>query len=155
MGRAVDFEALPVVGQLPGEEDLAAQLTRAWIGAPSPRPLQARAALRIETSFEGASEVREEVGGQGLELATISTAVRLRRRAVVPLAEIDEQVERGHFHRLFDTLGQLRVDALDQAARVVRAVAKPGGLEGVVRHGVSSMRLSPWASGSGVIPKSV
>jgi hypothetical protein len=33
-------------------------------------------------------------------------------------------------------------------------VAKPCGLEGVVRHGVSSMRLSPWASGSGVIPNS-
>jgi hypothetical protein len=34
-------------------------------------------------------------------------------------------------------------------------VAKPRGLERMIRHGVSSMRLSPWASGSGVIPKSV
>ena len=154
MGRPVDFEALPVVGQLPGEKDLAAQLTRARIGAPGPRPFQIRAALGIETSFEGPPKMREEVASQGLELLTVGTAVRLRGRAVVPLAELDEQVERGHFHRLFDPLRQLPVDALDQAARVVRAVAKPGGLEGVVRHGVSSMRLSPWASGSGVIPKS-
>jgi hypothetical protein len=33
-------------------------------------------------------------------------------------------------------------------------VAKPLGFERVVRHGAESMRLSPWASGSGVIPKS-
>jgi len=154
MGRPVDFEALPVVGQLPGEEDLAAQLTGARIGGPGPRPLQVRAALDIETSFKGPPKMREEVASQGLELLAVASAVRLRRRAVVPLPELDEQVEGGHFHRLFDALRQLRVDALDQAARVVRAVAKPGGLEGVVRHGVSSMRLSPWASGSGVIPKS-
>ena len=154
MGRPVDFEALPVVGQLPSEEDLAAQLTRARIGAPGPRPLQVRAALRIEQSVEGPPKMREEVASQGLELLTVGTAVRLRRRAVAPLAELDEQVERGHLHRLFDTLRQLRVDALDQAAGIVRAVAKPGGLEGMVRHGVASMRVSPWASGSGVIPRS-
>ena len=154
MGRPVDFEALPVVGQLPGEKDLAAQLTRARIGAHGPRPLQVRAVPPIETSFEGPPKMREEVASQSLELLTVGTAVRLRGRAVVPLAELDEQVERGHFHRLFDPFRQLSVDALEQAARVVRAVAKPGGLEGVVRHGVSSIRLSPWASGSGVIPKS-
>ena len=154
MGRPVDFQALPVVGQLPGEEDLAAQLTRARIGAPSPRPLQIRAPVRIETGFEGPPEMLEEVAGQGVELLTVPTAVTLRRRPVVPLSELDEQVERGHLHRLFDALRQLRVDALDQSARVVGAVAKPGSPEGVVRHGVSSMRLSPRASGSGVIPKS-
>src|SRR5713101_2096994 len=151
MGRPVDLETLPVVGQLPREEDLAAQLTRAPIGALGAHPLQVRAVLRIERGFEGPPKMREEVVSQGLELLTVGTAVRLRCRAVVSLAELDEQVERGHFHRLFDALRQLRVDALDQAARVVRAMAKPGGLEGMVRHGVSSMRLSPWASGLGVI----
>lgn len=154
MGRSVDFEPLPVVGQLPGEEDLAAQLTRARIGAPGTRPLQVGAALRIETSFEGLPKMREEVSSQALELLTVGTVVRLRRRAVVPPPKLDEQMEGGHFHRLFDAVGQLRVDALDQAAGIVRAVAKPRGLEGMVRHDVPSMRLSPRASGSGVIPKS-
>ena len=154
MGRTVCFETLPVVWQLTSEEDLAPEVPRAGSGALGPSALEFPAARGIETGFEGPPEMRQEVAGQSLELLTIPTAVRLRRREVVPLAELDEQVKRGHFHRLFDALRQLRVDALDQAARVVRAVAKPGGLEGMVRHGVSSMRLSPWASGLGVILKS-
>lgn len=152
VGRTMDFEALPVVGQLPGEENLAAQVSCARVGALGASLFQAPAPLGIETGLEGSSKMREKVAGQGLELLTIVSTVRFGRRAIVPLAELDEQVKRGHLHRLFDALCELRVDALDQAARIVRAVAKPGRPEGVVRHGVASMRLSPWASGSGVIP---
>jgi len=154
MGRPVHLEALPVVRQAPGEEDLAAQLTRARIGLIGARPLQGQAALRVEPSFEGSPKVREEISSQGLKLLTVLTAVRFRRRPPVPLAELDEQVERRHFHGLLDALRQLGVDALEQAAAIVRPVAEPGGPEGVLRHGASSMRLSPCARGSGVIPKS-
>ena len=155
MGRTVRLEALPVVGQVPSEEDLSAQVSRAGVGPRGPRPLELPAALGIETGFEGPPKMRQQVAGQGLELLPVGAAVGLRRRAIVPLPELDEQVKRGHFHRLFDALGQLRIDALHEAAGIVRAVAKPCGLERMIRHDDSSMRLSPCASGSGVIPKSV
>src|SRR5260370_1432568 len=102
-----------------------------------------REALDCETSFEGPSQVREQVLGHGLELLAVGATVGLRRWATVALAELDEQVECSHLHGLFDALRQLRVDALDQATRIVGAVAKPGGLERIVHHGLWSMRLSP------------
>ena len=107
-----------------------------------------------EISFEGPPQVGEQVLGQSLELLTIGATVGLGGGTIVPLAELHQQVERGHLCGFFDPLRQLRIDALDQATGIARAMAKPGGLEGILHHVVCNMRLRPRASGSGVISKS-
>ncbi len=70
------------------------------------------------------------------------------------LAELDEEMQRRHLYRFVDALGQLRVDALAQSPRVVRAVTEAGGPERVFHHALGNMRLRPRTRGSGAMLKS-
>lgn len=154
MGGAVGFEALPVIRKPLGEENLSAQPPGARVGGFGACPVECLSLVGSKLRLERFREVSQEIGGQRGELVPVVAALALRRRAIVASAELDQEVKRGHLHGFVDALGQLRVNALAQTTRVIRAVAEPGGAEGIVHQGVGNMRLRPTAMGSGVMPKS-
>ena len=108
----------------------------------------------IQLHFERLSEILEKIRGEGGELIAVLAAIAFRCGAIMTLAELHEEMQRSHLHRLIDALGQLGLDPLTEPARVVRAVAEAGGAERIVHQALGNMRRSPRASGSGCILKS-
>ena len=68
-------------------------------------------------------------------------------------AKLHHQPEAGHFHGLLDALAELRLDALEEPSRVAVLMAERPA-ECALGHGAASMRASPGARGSGVMPRS-
>src|SRR5258708_7155708 len=73
---------------------------------------------------ERLAEIFQQVHAQGVEFPAIGLAIAGGRGTLVPLAELDEQLQRRHLDRLLDPLGKLRLDALEKAAGIIRPVAK-------------------------------
>src|SRR5262249_24668875 len=107
----------------------------------------------LDFTREGFAQVAKQIRGERRELVAIRAAVRLRRGTTLALAQLDEEVQRCHLDRFFDALGELRLDALAEAARIVLPVAQPGRAEGIVRHRGGNIRRRPAAGGSGVTRK--
>ena len=148
------FEALPVVRQLSRKPDLSVKLTRARIGTLSTCRIELASLRGLDFTREGFAQVAKQIRGEGRELVAIRAAVRLRRGTSLALAQLDEKVQRRHLHRFFDALGELRLDALAEPARIVLPVAQPRRAEGIVRHREGNIRRSPAARGSGFTLKS-
>src|SRR5262249_26862647 len=109
---AMGFEALPVVRQLSRKPDLPVKLTLAPLCALSTCRIELAPPRGIALTREGSAQVAKQILGERRELVAIRAAVRLRRGTTLALAELDEEVQRRHLHRLFDALGELRLDAL-------------------------------------------
>ena len=150
----MDFEALPVVRQLSRKPDLPVKLTRARIGPLSTCRIELASLRGLDFTREGFAQVAKQIRGEGREFVAIRAAVRLRRGATLALAQLDKEVQRRHLDRFFDALGELRLDALAEPARIVLPVAQPRRAEGIVRHRGGNIRRSPAARGSGFTLKS-
>lgn len=147
------LQALPVVRQLAGEQDLAGEqpfrLVGSGLGALDRCPL-----VPAQIGVERGAQVHEEIPGHVLELFSILSAVGVRGRLPMPAPKLHHELEPRHLDGLLDALAELGVNALDEPARV-SVLMTEGPAERVLTHAAPSMRASPRANGSGVMPKSL
>ena len=107
----------------------------------------------VELGMKRRAEMGEE-GARGLlELLPIRRAVGVGSGAAMMPAKLHHQPEAGHFHGLLDALAELRLDALQEPSRVAVLMAERP-VERALAHGAASIRASPRARGSGMIPRS-
>src|SRR5262245_63984963 len=108
MRGAMSLEALPVVRKLPGQEHVPEELARARVYRIRAEAIELDPLRRARLSCEGLVEIAEEIRRQHDEFVAVSAAIAFRGRPAVPLAKLDQEMERGHLHGFLDALRQLR-----------------------------------------------
>ena len=130
------------------------ELTGTVVGALPPCRIELAPLTFSELALERLPQVAKQIRGEQGELVSIRPAVRLRSGTTLALAQLHEQMEGGHLDSFLDAVGELRLDALAEPARVVPSVAQARGAEGIIVHGAGNMRRSPAARASGFRLKS-
>src|SRR6266849_3068548 len=141
----IALEALPVVGEPPGQPYLAGEQARGLVARGGLGLVEVRAQVRRQLGHVDVPQPREQGARAGLELGAIGGAGALGRGASRGRAQIHHELERGHLHGF--------LDALDQPARIA-VLVREGAAQRPLAHGAANMRLRPAARGSGWRPSS-
>ena len=103
-----------VAGEHLSRQEALAGLLMAGFGS-----VQRVAFFGCQPGAERIAEMGKHIGGDLLELSSVGLARGIGRRATAMATQVDHQREPGHVDGLLDPLTELRLDALDETARVV------------------------------------